>query len=66
VRKDIERGLKAPAYGPRKPWQAVIDPFTAYLRERVARYPDPTGSRLFRELIVVAARPSLTPPARRI
>lgn len=35
VRKYIERGLEAPAYGPRKPRQAVIDPFTAYLRERV-------------------------------
>jgi transposase len=50
VRKYIERGLEAPTYGPRKPRQAVIDPFTAYLRERVTRYPALTGSRLFREL----------------
>ncbi|RUV02472.1 transposase [Mesorhizobium sp. M1A.F.Ca.IN.020.03.2.1] len=50
VRKYIARGLEAPAYGPRKPRQAVIDPFTAYLRERVMRYPGLTGSRLFREL----------------
>ncbi|MER9014372.1 helix-turn-helix domain-containing protein, partial [Mesorhizobium sp. M0894] len=50
VRKYIARGLEAPAYGPRKPRQAVIDPFTAYLRERVTRYPGLTGSRLFREL----------------
>src|ERR1700755_146455 len=50
VRKYIERGLDAPAYGPRKPRQVVIDPFTAYLRERVTRYPGLTGSRLFREL----------------
>ncbi len=50
VRKYIERGLEAPAYGPRKPRQAVIDPFTAYLRERLTRYPGLTGSRLFREL----------------
>lgn len=50
VRKYIERGLEAPSYGPRKPRQAVIDPFTAYLRERVARYPALTGRRLYREL----------------
>lgn len=50
VRKYIARGLEAPAYGPRKPRQAVIDPLTAYLRERVMRYPGLTGSRLFREL----------------
>ncbi|MCC4300309.1 IS21 family transposase, partial [Aurantimonas coralicida] len=50
VRKYIERGLEAPAYGPRKPRQAVIDPFTAYLCERLTRYPGLTGSRLFREL----------------
>lgn len=50
VRKYIERGLEAPVYGPRKPRQAVIDPFTGYLRERVTRYPGLTGSRLFREL----------------
>lgn len=50
VRKYIARGLEAPAYGPRKPRQAVIDPFTAYLRERVMRYPRLTGSLLFREL----------------
>lgn len=46
----VERGLEAPAYEPRKPRQAGIDPFTAYLRERVTRYPGLTGSRLFREL----------------
>ena len=50
VRKYIERGLEPPSYGPRKPRQAMIDPFTAYLRERVARYPGLTARRLFREL----------------
>lgn len=35
VRKYIERGLEAPAYGPRKPRSTVIDPFAGYLRERV-------------------------------
>lgn len=50
VRKYIERGLEAPAYGPRKPRAAVIDPFATYLRERVMAYPGLTGSRLFREI----------------
>jgi transposase len=50
VRKYIERGLAAPVYGPRKPRETVIDPFTAYLRDRVTRYPGLTGKRLFREL----------------
>ncbi|AJD43948.1 hypothetical protein RGR602_PB00418 (plasmid) [Rhizobium gallicum bv. gallicum R602sp] len=36
VRKYIERGLEAPVYGPRA---TVIDPFAAYLRERVQTYP---------------------------
>jgi transposase len=50
VRKYIERGLEAPAYGPRKTRATVIDPFAAYLRERVKAYPSLTGSRLFREI----------------
>ena len=50
VRKYIQRGLEAPAYGPRKPRQTVIDPFTGYLRERVSAFPGLTGSRLFREI----------------
>jgi transposase len=50
VRKYIQRGLEAPAYGPRKPRQTVMDPFTGYLRERVAAFPGLTGSRLFREI----------------
>ncbi|KKN63320.1 hypothetical protein LCGC14_0503260 [marine sediment metagenome] len=50
VRKYIERGLEAPSYSPRQPRQTVIDPFTGYLRERVATYPGLTGRRLFREV----------------
>jgi transposase len=50
IRKYIERGLEVPAYGPRKPRQTVLDPFTAYLRKRVAAFPALTGQRLFREL----------------
>ncbi|OLP56364.1 integrase [Rhizobium rhizosphaerae] len=50
VRKYIERGMEAPAYGPRKPRSTVIDPFASYLRERVKAYPGLTGSRLLREI----------------
>jgi transposase len=50
IRKYIHRGLEAPAYGPRKPRQTVLDPFTGYLRERVSAFPGLTGSRLFREI----------------
>jgi len=50
VRKYIERGLAAPAYGPREPRPTVLTPFTAYLRERIAAFPELTGSRLLREI----------------
>jgi transposase len=50
VRKYIQRGLAAPAYGPRQPRQTILDPFTGYLRERVSAFPGLTGSRLFREI----------------
>ena len=50
VRKYIDRGMEAPAYGPRQPRRTVIDPFAAYLRERVVAYPGLSGRRLFREL----------------
>jgi transposase len=50
VRRYIERGLEPPAYGPRKPRPALLDPFTVYLRERVTAYPGLSGARLLREL----------------
>src|ERR1700743_1258952 len=50
VRRYVERGLEPPSYGPRKPRPAILDPFTAYLRERVKAYPGLTGARLLREL----------------
>jgi transposase len=50
IRRYIERGLEPPAYGPRKPRPALLDPFTGYLRERVKAYPGLTGARLLREL----------------
>ncbi|AUX78917.1 IS21 family insertion sequence transposase domain-containing protein (plasmid) [Sinorhizobium fredii] len=36
--------------GPCKPRTTVIDPFAAYLRERVKAYPGLTARRLFREI----------------
>jgi transposase len=50
VRKYIERGLEPPAYGPRRPRSRRLEPFEAYLRQRVAAYPGLNGSRLLREI----------------
>ena len=50
VRKYIERGLEPPSYGPRKPRARQLEPFEAYLRQRVVAYPGLTGSRLLREI----------------
>ena len=50
VQQCIARGLEPPIYGPRKPRQRLIDPFVAYLRERVTAYPGRTGRRPLREL----------------
>jgi transposase len=50
VRRCIARGLEPPVYGPRKPRKRLIDPFVAYLSERVTAYPGLTGRRLWREL----------------
>ena len=50
VRKYIERGLEPPAYGPRQPRGTLLDPFSRYLRERMAACPELTGGRPHREL----------------
>ena len=50
VRKYIERGLEPPAYGPRPPRASKIAPFSRYLRERLAAFPQLTRRRLQREL----------------
>lgn len=50
VRKYIARGLEPPTYGPRKPRPRQLEPFEAYLRQRVVAYPGLTGSRLLREI----------------
>lgn len=50
VRRYIARGLEPPAYKPRPPRPALLGPYYAYLRERVAAYPELRASRLLREL----------------
>ncbi|MEW2915418.1 IS21 family transposase [Leisingera sp. JC11] len=50
VRKHLERGLEAPAYGPRAPRDRIIEPFERYLQERVQAFPDLSGARLLREI----------------
>jgi len=50
VRKYIAAGLEPPAYTPRQPGPTKIAPFQAYLRERVAAYPELTATRLHREI----------------
>ena len=44
VRKHLERGLVAPIYGPRRPRPRVVEPFEAYLRERVLTFPELSGA----------------------
>ena len=50
VRKYIDRGLEAPVYGPRQPRERLLEPFEAYLRERISAFPDLSGQRLLREI----------------
>jgi len=50
VRKYLDRGLVAPAYGPRAPRPRLLEPFEAYLHQRVAAYPGLSGKRLLREI----------------
>jgi hypothetical protein len=49
VRRYRERGLELLVYGPRKPCATGLDPFTAYLQERVAAHLGLTRARLLRE-----------------
>jgi len=50
VRKYVAMGLEPPAYGPRQPRPTKVAAFQMYLRERVAAYPELTGTRLHREI----------------
>jgi len=50
IRKYITRGLEPPTYGPRQARPRRLEPFEAYLRDRVKAYPGLTGRRLLREI----------------
>ena len=50
VRTYIARGFEPPAYTPRPPAPSPLAPFEAFLRERVGRFPELTGRRLWREV----------------
>jgi hypothetical protein len=50
VRKVIERGLVVPTYAARTPRPTRLGPYEAYLRERVAAWPELSGVRLLREV----------------
>jgi transposase len=50
VRKYIARGLNVPVYGPRTPRPRLLEPFEAYLGERLKAHPGLTATRLLREL----------------
>jgi transposase len=50
IRKYVTRGIEPPAYGPCSPRPSVLAPFECYLRDRIAAFPELTGSRLHREI----------------
>ena len=50
VRKHLEAGVIAPAYGPRAPRPRQIEAFEPYLHERIHAFPDLSGRRLLREI----------------
>lgn len=50
VRRHLARGIEPPVYGPREPRPRQIAPYEAYLRERIATWPELTGKRLLREI----------------
>lgn len=50
VTRRLQQGLEMPVYGPRTPKPRLLEPFEAYLRERVTAWPDLSGKRLLREI----------------
>ena len=56
----IASGLEPPVYGPRPPRVTRLQPFEAYLRERLATVPELTGRRLHRELGTLGYRGGYT------
>lgn len=50
VRKYIARGLEPPCYGPRDPRPQKVDPYLAFLRDRLQAFPQLSAVRLLREI----------------
>jgi transposase len=50
IRKYIARGAEPPQYGPRQPRPRVIAAYEAYVRERLAAFPELSIPRLLREI----------------
>lgn len=50
IRKYISRGLEPPLYRPRQPRPRIIAPYEAYVRERLAAFPELSIPRLLREI----------------
>lgn len=51
IRRCIARGLEPPVYGPRPPRACRLDPYKAYLEERITAYPQlRTGPMFLRGL----------------
>ena len=50
VTRRLQQGLEAPAYGPRPQKPRLVEPFEAYLRDRVTAWPDLSAKRLLREI----------------
>lgn len=61
IRRCIARGLEAPVYGPRPPQACRLDPYKAYLQERIAACPQLSGrffvgeTRLIRDHVASVA-----------
>ena len=50
IRRYIAHGLEPPVYRPRPPQACRLDPYKAYLQERITAYPQLSGRRLQREV----------------
>lgn len=50
VRKYLRTGLQAPRYGPRVAMSSLLDPYRAYLQQRLTAFPELTATRLLREI----------------
>jgi transposase len=50
IRKYLELGLQARAYGPRAARPSILEPYQDYVQQRLQAFPELTASRLLREI----------------